>query len=375
MSTIKEGYIIDSIIPISLEGINTIYNQMKFSVCRILKVGDYGTGFFCKLPYKSKLLPFLITNNHVIDNKYIENQKKIKISLKNGKELINIKIDETRIIISNSDLDFTLIEIKPNKDNINNINFLELDENINISEQFLNETYFKKSTYIIHYPKDDNVVISYGLLSGINEKEISHLCTTYNGSSGGPIMTLKDFKVIGIHYGHKRQMNYNKGTFMKSILSELNKHSMNSNIQNNEINYNMPQMNLNNIFQPNLKNINQLNLDIMHSSYNINNSKKNNDIEFPIQIINKSQYTLSVMAFPAEKKFINIIFLNDNGHKTNLMILHYKMINELLRIYAQVIGIDINKIIFTYNATRMYIGDQREISQVLKNIERILVNY
>ena len=188
-------------------------------------------------------------------------------------------------------------------------------------------------------------------------------------------MSLKNFKIIGIHYGHKRQMNYNKGTFMKAILSELNKYRMNSNSIANSINNNMPQMNFNNMDMPNLSNIYQPNLDIIHSSYNANNINNNDNKEFPIQIINKSQYTLSIIAFPSEKNFINIIFQNDNGHKTNIMIPPYKMINELLRIYAQVIGIEINKLFFTFNATRMDINDQREISQVLRNIDRVLVNY
>ena len=46
MSTIKEGYIINSLEPIELKGIETISNQMKYSVCRILRAGNYGTGFF-----------------------------------------------------------------------------------------------------------------------------------------------------------------------------------------------------------------------------------------------------------------------------------------------------------------------------------------
>ena len=60
MSTIKEGYIKNSLEPITLDGLDTIADQMKHSVCRILRTGNFGTGFFCKLPYKSTLLPFLL---------------------------------------------------------------------------------------------------------------------------------------------------------------------------------------------------------------------------------------------------------------------------------------------------------------------------
>ena len=170
---IREGYINGALIPVSLDGINEIMNQMKFSVCKIHKIGKNGTGFFCNLPYKSKLIPFLITNNHIIDSEDIENKINIKISMNDGNEFKNIKIDETRIVLTNKGLDFTLIEIKQNKDNIDITKFLEIDKKFNIEEKYLQVYYAKKSIYTIHYPKDDNVVVSYGLLSQLNGKEIS----------------------------------------------------------------------------------------------------------------------------------------------------------------------------------------------------------
>ena len=144
MSTIKEGYIINSLDPIDLKGIDIISKQMKYSVCKILRAGILGTGFFCKLPYKSKLLPFLVTNNHVIDYKYLQDNKNIKISLNNEKKEEEVKktitIDKSRIIITNKDLDYTLIEINQNKDNIDISKCLELEKNvINTDEQYLYE--------------------------------------------------------------------------------------------------------------------------------------------------------------------------------------------------------------------------------------------
>ena len=150
MSTIKEGYIINSLEPIELKGIETISNQMKYSVCRILRAGNCGTGFFCELPYKSKLLPFLITNNHILDYEYIKNNKKIKISLINNKEQKTIKINKNRIIITNKDLDYTLIEIKPDEDDIDINKCLKLEKNIcNIDEQYLYEMYSKKNQLML----------------------------------------------------------------------------------------------------------------------------------------------------------------------------------------------------------------------------------
>ena len=40
---------------------------MKNCICKILtNDGKKGTGFFCKIPYLNKLLPVLVTNNHIL---------------------------------------------------------------------------------------------------------------------------------------------------------------------------------------------------------------------------------------------------------------------------------------------------------------------
>ena len=176
-SVIREEYLERSIIPISMEDTNKIMNQMKLSVCKIFKVGKNGTGFFCKLPYGTKLMHFLITNNHVLNYEDIGIDKDIKLSINDGKQLKNIKIDNTRIILTNEKLDYSLIEINQKKDNIDISQFLEIDDNFNIDENFVNEVY-TKSIYTIHYPKGDNVAVSYGLLSTISENNILHLCST-----------------------------------------------------------------------------------------------------------------------------------------------------------------------------------------------------
>ena len=80
---IKEGYIEESPIPISLENSLKIINQMKNSICRIYTKENTGTGYFCKINYNSKLIPFLITANHILNKEYIENNKEIAISIYN----------------------------------------------------------------------------------------------------------------------------------------------------------------------------------------------------------------------------------------------------------------------------------------------------
>ena len=40
---------------LTIEGINTIQNQMMKSVCKIMKEEETGTGFFCELIFYNKI--------------------------------------------------------------------------------------------------------------------------------------------------------------------------------------------------------------------------------------------------------------------------------------------------------------------------------
>jgi hypothetical protein len=148
---------------VPIEGIKKILYQMENSICQIIKdKGEKGTGFFCIIPYFGKLIPFLITNNHVLNESDIENNKIICLLIK--KELKNIKIDNMRKKYTNEEIDVTFIEIRPNEDQI--INFMELDEDININIDVLEKTYKKKYIYILHYPKG-KLSVSYGLINSL----------------------------------------------------------------------------------------------------------------------------------------------------------------------------------------------------------------
>ena len=75
---------------ISYESTENILEQMRNKICYIKLIdGSCGTGFFCKIPFPSadKLLPVLVTNNHLIDEKIkLKNSNKYKnISLNNRK--------------------------------------------------------------------------------------------------------------------------------------------------------------------------------------------------------------------------------------------------------------------------------------------------
>ena len=126
-------------ISVSFESNKKIIFQMENCICKIyLKNDKMGIGFLFKIPFHNKLLPVLITNNN------IENNKIIKLIINNEEK--EIKIDKSRKIFHDKNKDITIIEIKPNKDKI--YNYLELDEN-DIYQNEKNLKYKKRAIYII----------------------------------------------------------------------------------------------------------------------------------------------------------------------------------------------------------------------------------
>ena len=220
----KEKYLNNSVNPISIEGTEKILFQMKYCICKIYKNdGTKGTGFFCRIPFpdESNLLHVLITNNHVLDQNDIEIKKVIEISINDEKEGRNILINNKRMVFTNTELDVTIIEIYPYKDDLNSNNFLELDENIDMEKNLLPKIYWNQSVYALHYPKGKNIVASYGLITDLAENNFHHLCNTDKGSSGCPILLLDTFKVIGVHFGSS-YFNFNLGTFIKYAIEAFN---------------------------------------------------------------------------------------------------------------------------------------------------------
>ena len=272
---IEEKYIEKSPNPITIEGTENILHQMKNCICKIINNdGNKGTGFFCRVPYKDKLLPVLITNNHVINENYLENNIKIELTLNDGKKDVIIDLDKSRIKFTNKELDVTFIEIKSKQDKI--YNFLDIDENINTE---LGNYYNNKSIYVLHYPKGTSVNVSYGLSHRINEYNINHLCSTEVGSSGSPILLLDTFRVIGIHKGTPRNSNskFNLGTLIKFAIQLFNKENdINNNkyIKNNYNNEvykrNKNNQMKNNIIGDGINNMAKNNIQIMNNDNNVN---------------------------------------------------------------------------------------------------------
>ena len=201
--------------PISYKTTNKIIETMKNCICRIKFEEIFGTAFFCFIPYKNKKLPVMISNNHIINENILKNDK-ISVEIYNENKTIYLT---DRKIYTNRKYDITIIEINPEKDCI--YDFLELEESILI-EKDVELKYKDISIYILQIGENDNFV-SYGILRDINQNEgkLRHLCSTISGSGGAPIINLKNLKIIGIHVGSNMNYKYNIGTFLKYPINEF----------------------------------------------------------------------------------------------------------------------------------------------------------
>ena len=166
----EESFIKGSVDPVNMASTEKILHQMKHCVCKI-KIGKINaTGFFCKVPIIN--MNFLMTNYHVIDEEYMDENKEINILLNDNKEALIIDLTIEREKYFNKEYDIALIEIKENNDNIKE--YLELDDNILKDDE---EVYYeKKSIYILHYLYGNDICVSYGILNRINNFDIIHAC-------------------------------------------------------------------------------------------------------------------------------------------------------------------------------------------------------
>jgi V8-like Glu-specific endopeptidase len=156
----------------------------------------------------------MITNNHVIDSNYINDNKFIIITLNNDKDDKIIKLNDKRIMYTNKEYDVAIIEIKPKDVN----NYMELEDKLFKEESYL--YYNQESIYNIHYSKE-KVAVSYCLINKINKSNIIHFCRIDQGSSGSPILNISNNKIIGIHRENTNKFHQNYGIFLKEPINEF----------------------------------------------------------------------------------------------------------------------------------------------------------
>ena len=306
-------------LPVTIDKTRIILKQMENYICKIENKNGNGTGFFCYIPNNNnKLLPVLITNNHVINQDTI-NKNKILISFNKDKKLIQkqIKLNENRKIYTNEQYDTTIIEIIKEKDEIDN--FLELDDNI--LNEYINV--YNKSIYVIQYPKIgyyQEASVSYGILKDIQDDyNIIHYCSTQHGSSGSPILNLENNKVIGIHKESSVKFNFNKGTLINFPIKEFlnNKNLLTIKKPNKIIHNDINEQNYEGVLgaQENIKRKKIPN----NNKYKINDDSKIIKKKQKLNIENNSKNKdnlLSKTNIKREKSLDNLNFQNVNAQKS-----------------------------------------------------------
>ena len=97
----------DPLKDISLDQKEYFQKQMKNSICKIKCKKGHATGFLCLIPNPSRLksLPVLITNNHVLNEKDIEDKQIIELTINNDSINTKIVIDNLRKTYTNKDYD------------------------------------------------------------------------------------------------------------------------------------------------------------------------------------------------------------------------------------------------------------------------------
>ena len=126
---IDEGIKTDVVDFVTIKQRELILMQLQKSICKI-KGKLTGTGFFCYINYENKNIPCLITNYHVLDDKYIkDNNNKIEIRINDNKinEDIIINIEDIIYKSKKNEYDLIIIKLKEGEEYMKNINYLELE--------------------------------------------------------------------------------------------------------------------------------------------------------------------------------------------------------------------------------------------------------
>jgi len=215
---IPEQYIPKYPLKVSIEGTMIILEQLQKYICKVHNGQKIGTGFFCKIfnDVENKFMKVFITNNHILDRNDL-NKEFIVVSF-NNESIFKKIFFKDRISYTNELIDITIIEIYDNDDQFNY--FLEIDSSIYNDIQIL-KVMIDSPVYALNY-SDGKAMVSYGIISEINEKEVFHTCSTNKGASGSPILSLTSNKVIGVHKGfYNGKDDDNKGILINYGLREF----------------------------------------------------------------------------------------------------------------------------------------------------------
>ena len=204
------------------ESMINFLEKAKISICKICLTKGFGSGFFCKIPYKkdnNHLIPVLITCNHVLSKDLIE-KNNINIIIDGQAKTISLN---QRKIWTDEKIDFTCIEIKEKEDSIDN--FFYLDDNV-LKNNHFNECYLNQNVIIygINFKNGNKFAFSDGIIKSIKVNYFIYTCNTFPGCSGGCITNQYNNCIIGVHKGKIEDENknaVNAGIFIGDIVKYI----------------------------------------------------------------------------------------------------------------------------------------------------------
>lgn len=209
---------------------NKLYDIARSTIK--IKIDDsIGSGFFLKFKRNNKPFYCLMTNQHVIESKFVKRRKKIEIIYDNKKKSLDLILDrEERIIICFKEvlnIDVALVEIIP-KDKIDDSYFLT--PNMDYS-QLSNKG---QKILIVQFPFGKYLSYSVGEIVNINcdnRYYFFYNASTKPGSSGSPIVLHNDQKVFAIHKGSTKDKSSNVGIFIGNIVEIMKAYKKKGNLK------------------------------------------------------------------------------------------------------------------------------------------------
>ena len=252
--------------------------KLEKCVCKLKFLNNnvpfYATGFFCYIP--SKDIRVFISNNHVIDQKFLDSEKELRLYYEDKgieKEKI-IDLNLCRAKYTNETLDITIIEI---------IDEDLIDDYFEVDEEFIkNKDFLGKPIINMQFPNGDRLKTSQGKIRSKHNIN-NFLCDARigRGSSGSPIISIEESKIIGFHCGflEKDSNNYDKNKNVGIYLDKIIEHVPKSSVPENK--------------------------SIIKCLYNIEKEDLNNDVQIYNNDENIEKKITSVCFFKEEKRKIS----------------------------------------------------------------------
>ena len=195
--------------PVTKQCLNKILEQMNNSMYKIIrKDGNFDVGYFTIFKNQENNIPVVIINIYQSDEEY---NNYITILKNNHRE--KIQLGKKRY--KNEDLNILIIEIKVNE--INKINYLEIDDKIFDEEYEIKNS--NESIYIIQYDYKNNASVSFGIIKYIDFKKFRYSCNLNSKSKCYIVFNSSNNKIIGIH--NKISKYSNKGILFNYIINEF----------------------------------------------------------------------------------------------------------------------------------------------------------